>query len=113
MKNLTTLLLVIALFTTGVHFAQTEEIRLTAKDSIVQSAWMVGLGYNFVDDSGDVFDGLLDFDSQWNALPYPNRISIGRYFKSGLGIEAIGTFNKYKVGKIIDKVVNANENKLF
>ena len=83
--------------------------QLTSKDSIVQSSWMFGLGYNIVDDSGGVFDGLFEVNSQWNTLAYPNRISIGRYFKSGLGFEAIGTYNKYKAGKIIDGRVNLED----
>ena len=34
---------------------------------------------------------------------FPSRISIGRYFKSGLGLELIGAYNKYKQGKVIDQ----------
>ena len=95
-----------AILSSNAHFGQNEELQLTSKDSIVQSSWTVGLGYNFVDDSGDVFDGSFDFSSQWNSLPYPNRLSIARNFKSGLSISAIGTVNKYKAGKLIDKVIN-------
>ncbi|HUH47202.1 MAG TPA: hypothetical protein VLZ54_08630, partial [Arenibacter sp.] len=91
------------------NFVDAQELRLTAKDSIVTSAWMVGLGYNFVDDSGDQFEELFDIKDQWNAVAFPSRLSIGRYFKSGLGIEAIGTFNKYKVGKLIDGSINSKE----
>lgn len=109
MKNFALLLMVLAFFTSNSNFGQSEDIQLTRKDSVVQSSWIFGLGYNFVDDSGDVFDDLLAFDTQWNALPYPNRLSIGRYFKSGVGIEAIGTYNKYKAGKIIDKVINDSD----
>lgn len=83
-----------------------EDVQLTSKDSIVVSSWMVGLGYNIVDDSGDVFDKLFSIDTQWNALAYPSRISIGRYFKSGIGVEAIGSYNTYKVGKFIDGATN-------
>lgn len=101
--------MVLAFLATNSLFSQNEDIQLTSKDSVVQSSWIFGLGYNFVDDSGDVFDDLFAIDTQWNTLPYPNRLSIGRYFKSGLGIEAIGTYNRYKAGKIIDKVVNDSD----
>jgi outer membrane protein OmpA-like peptidoglycan-associated protein len=87
-------------------WAQDEELQITAKDSIVQSSWIFGIGINAVDDSGNVFDGLFNVSDEWNMLPFPSRISIGRYFKNGLGIEAIGTLNKYKEGKIIDGVIN-------
>ena len=83
-----------------------EELQITSKDSIVQSSWIFGIGFNAIDDSGNVFDGLFNVGDEWNMVPYPSRMSIGKYFKSGLGIEAIGTINKYKEGKIIDGVIN-------
>ncbi|MEW2921812.1 OmpA family protein [Muricauda sp. ANG21] len=90
-------------------FSQEPELELTKKDSIVNSYWLVTLGTNFVDDSGDEFGELFDFSEGWNAVPYPSRISIGRYFKNGVGLEAIGTYNKYKEGKIVDNVVNPED----
>lgn len=84
--------------------AQEEELQITAKDSIVISSWMFGVGVNAVDDSGNVFSGLFNVADEWNMVPFPSRLSIGRYFKSGLGVEAIGTYNQYKEGNIIDGV---------
>ena len=101
--------LLILLLALPLNFVNAQELRLTAKDSVVQSAWMVGLGYNFVDDSGDMFKKLISLDEQWNAVAFPSRLSIGRYFKNGLGIEAIGSYNKYKVGKLIDGAINSKE----
>ena len=90
-----------------------EELQITSKDSIVQSSWIFGLGFNAVDDSGNVFEGLFNVSDEWNILPYPSRVSIGRYFKSGLGVEAIGTINKYKEGKIIDGTINPADTDYF
>ncbi|WP_052958652.1 OmpA family protein [Maribacter thermophilus] len=109
-KILLSFLLACALVNTTI--AQ-EELEITAKDSIVQSSWMFGIGFNAVDDSGNVFDGLFNVSDEWNMLPYPSRISIGRYFKNGLGLEAIGTINKYKEGKIIDGVVNLEDSDYY
>lgn len=75
----------------------------------MQSFWLVSLGTNIVDDSGDEFGNLLDIEEGWNMVPFPSRISVGRYFKNGLGLEAIGTYNKYKEGKIVDNVVNPED----
>ncbi|PCJ92300.1 MAG: hypothetical protein COA50_15865 [Flavobacteriaceae bacterium] len=86
-----------------------DSLQLTSKDSIVQSSWMVGLGINIVDDSGDVFGDLFAVEEQWNSVAHPSRLSIGKYFKNGVGIEAIGTYNKYKVGKVVDGVINTEE----
>ncbi len=86
-----------------------QETQLTKKDSIVQSFWLVSLGTNIVDDSGDEFGKLFDLQDGWNAVPYPSRISIGRYFANGLGLEAMASYNKYKEGKIVDNVVNPED----
>ncbi len=90
-----------------------EDLQITAKDSIVTSSWIFGVGVNAVDDSGNVFNGLFDISDEWNMVPFPSRISIGRYFKSGLGVEAIGTYNQYKEGKIIDGVINPETSDYF
>ncbi|SDR00585.1 Outer membrane protein OmpA [Flagellimonas zhangzhouensis] len=95
-------MLVIALCSMALTFAQ--DIELTKKDSIVQSYWLVSLGMNAVDDSGHEFDRLFDLDGAWNIVPYPSRVSVGRYFNNGLGLEAIGSYNQYQEGKIVDKV---------
>lgn len=94
------------LFTTNLS---AQDVALTKKDSIVQSFWLVSLGINIVDDSGDEFGDLLDLSDGWNMVPFPSRISVGRYFKNGLGVEAIGTYNRYKEGKIIDNNVNPED----
>jgi len=86
-----------------------DSLQLTSKDSIVQSSWMFGVGYNFIDDSGDAFNDFTTIKDQWNAVAFPSRISIGRYFKSGLGLEAIGTYNNYKKGNIIDGIINPED----
>lgn len=75
---------------------------LTKKDSTIVSSWIFGIGFNIVDNSDDRFHKLFDFKEGWNAVPFPSRISVGKYFKSGLGLEAIASYNKYKKGKIAD-----------
>jgi outer membrane protein OmpA-like peptidoglycan-associated protein/opacity protein-like surface antigen len=95
------------------NYSSGQELQLTSKDSIVTSSWMIGLGYNFVDDSGDMVKELFDFKDQWNAVAFPSRLSVGSYFKNGLGVEAIGTYNKYKVGKLIDGSINSTEMDYF
>ncbi len=70
---------------------------------------MVSVGINIVDDSGDAFNDFTTIKDQWNMVPFPSRISIGRYFRSGIGLEAIATYNKYKEGFIIDRAVNPED----
>lgn len=89
-------------FSLGFSAIAQEELQITSKDSIVQSSWILGVGLNAVDDSGNVFDGIFNVGQEWNIVPYPSRVSIGRYFKSGLGVEAIGSYNRYMKGNTID-----------
>lgn len=91
--------------------AQTPE--LTKKDSTIVSSWIAGIGFNAVDDSDDEFNRLFDIKDAWNAVPFPSRLSIGRYFKSGLGIEAIAAYNKYKKDKIVDGLPIASDKDYF
>ncbi|MEM8937790.1 MAG: OmpA family protein [Bacteroidota bacterium] len=95
------------LFVPSLFFGQ--ELELTKRDSIVKSSWMFGLGFNVVDDSGDEYRQLFNADDEWNFVPFPSRLSIGRYFKNGIGVEIIGTYNRYKEGKIIDDIVNTED----
>jgi len=82
-----------------------DSIVLTSKDSVVQSSWMVGVGWNFIDDSGDAFNDFTTIRDQWNGVAFPSRINIGKYFENGLGLEAIASYNRYKRGNIIDGVI--------
>ncbi len=92
---------------------QQEELQLTAKDSMVVSSWMVGLGWNFVNDTGKRFNNIATVKDQINGVAFPSRINIGRYFKSGIGLEAIASYNKYKEGNIIDGIINPEDKDYF
>jgi len=97
-------------------YAQESEIEapvLTSKDSIVQSSWMFSLGWNFVNDSGTRFNKPFKVRDRFNAVAFPSRLTIGRYFRSGIGLEAIATYNKYKEGNIIDGLVNPQDKDYF
>lgn len=102
------LLVITCLLLAQLNFSQ-EDLQLTKKDSIVQSAWIFGLGFNAVDDAGSEFEDVFNFEENWNAVPFPSRVSVGRYFENGLGLELIGTYNQYKTGKVIDGVVNQED----
>lgn len=82
-----------------------EELALTPKDSVVVSSWTAGLGWNFVNDSGERTDNLFSINNRLNAVAFPSRATIGRYFRSGIGIEAIASYNRYKEGNIVERRV--------
>ena len=105
-KNILLVLLCANIF---ISHSQTQEIpetletpEITEKDSTIVSSWIVGLGINAVDDSDHTKFRVFDVKDAWNSRPYPSRVSIGKYFKSGLGLELISAINKYKEGKIVE-----------
>jgi OOP family OmpA-OmpF porin len=108
MKKVLLVVLFANIFTT---YAQTPE--LTKKDSIIVSSWMFGVGFNAVDDSDQPFSKLTDISGEWNAVPYPSRLSLGKYFKNGLGVEAIAAYNKYQKGKIVRRAPMPNDKDYF
>ncbi|MFC4097914.1 OmpA family protein [Euzebyella saccharophila] len=111
MKNLAILSILVFFISQLSIFSQElgPNLELTSRDSIIERSWHVGIGLNAVDDSGDMFDELLAVDSQWNYVYFPSRINLGRYFKSGIGVDAIATYNKYQVGKLIEGSINTVE----
>jgi len=107
MKVTRTLVFTVCLLLLQLGFSQ--DIQLTKKDTIVQSSWIIGLGFNAVDDAGSEFSNVLNIEDNWNIVPFPSRLSIGRYFKNGLGLEAIGSYNQYQEGKTIDGTIIAED----
>ncbi|GGK34624.1 hypothetical protein GCM10007962_31350 [Yeosuana aromativorans] len=95
-------ILSVFLFLTIVTTYSQNEPTLTKQDSTIVSLWVFGVGFNAIDDSGNSYGNLFDIKKAWNAVPFPSRLSIGKYFKNGLGIEGIVAYNKYKKGKIVD-----------
>lgn len=109
MKNFQFKLFIAFLLVSTLASAQ-ESMELTAKDSIVKSSWVAGLGINIVEDTATPFgDTFLRIKDTWNAVPYPSSISIARNFSNGFGLKAVGSYNKYKVGKLIDGAINMAE----
>ncbi|MDG1572714.1 OmpA family protein [Robiginitalea sp. M366] len=87
-------------------YGQEPSLALQPSDSLVQSYWLAGLGWNAVDDS---WKARADFPTtdMVHLQPYPSRVSLGRYFRSGLGLEVIGSANRYREGKVVDGAVLA------
>jgi len=104
----------LAILVANVFAIHSQTTEITKKDSTIVSSWIVGLGYNIVDDSSrDGFQSYFDVKGTWNAVSYPSRISIGKYFKNGLGLEAIASYNKYKAEKIVDGLPPLTNDKIY
>jgi len=64
--------------------------------------WMFGISWNVIDDNGDAYSRLLDYEDSWNYLYYPSRISVDRYLRKGWSWEAMAAYNEYTASKIIN-----------
>ncbi len=120
MKKISLIIGVLLCFSSYLLFGQQNDsiptnmdLELTAKDSVVVSSWIFGVGWNFVSDTGERLQNPFKTEDRINGVAFPSRLSIGRYFRSGIGLEAIATYNKYKEGNIIDNIVNPEDKDYF
>ena len=106
--NRTIFIIVFSIFLNTLNAQDTTS--LSSKDSIITQSWVLGLGYNIVDDSATPFGGnIFNINESWNSTYYPNSISLGKSFKNGLLIKTVASYNKYKIGKLVDGSINLQE----
>ena len=64
--------------------------------------WMFGIHWSIVEDDGYPFRNIFNPATSWNLRPYPTRLTVDRYIKSGWSIETAATFGQYVSGKIVN-----------
>lgn len=73
-----------------------------------QHTWILGLGFQAIDDYnvplGEVFSG----NRTWHILPYPSRFNLERNLKHGFGIGGNVNYNTFLAGKIVNEQINNN-----
>ncbi|MCX2719878.1 OmpA family protein [Lentiprolixibacter aurantiacus] len=88
--------------------AAISQIQDESLNQSTNGSWILGVGFNVVDDSATpFFEDFIKIKRSWNIVPYPSRLQLGRLFSNGLGIHAIGSYNRYKPGKLIDGEINS------
>jgi hypothetical protein len=63
--------------------------------------WIIGLGFNAVNDNPEIFDRFWFVDERWNAPYFPSRFSLERNLKHGFGLGGFLSYNQYKSGKLV------------
>ena len=86
--------------------AKLQEAEETPKPQKPTSLWIVGLGFNVVDDDGHKLRNLFDVKNSWNMVYFPSRMSIERTMQQGFSVEAAATYNQLKAGKTINGAIN-------
>lgn len=72
------------------------------------TSWKVSLSYNFIENDNQPLQILALTDS-WNALAYPSKINIEKGLNKYFSVHVSGSFNKYRVGKIVEDYPVVNE----
>lgn len=75
--------------------------------------WKFGIGINIVDDKGTRFKGLFNVRENWNAVPYPSRLSIERQVTREYSYGVTATMNRYKIGKNISGIHIVDEQSYY
>jgi hypothetical protein len=71
--------------------------------------WLIGVGWNVVDDNSSAFSKIFDFVHSWNIRPYPTQLWVDRTKGGPLSFGAVFNYNQYRSGKIINgKEISGN-----
>ena len=99
MKKLISLkgLFVILFLTMSLQFMAQPIKKLTEDNSY---KWMVGFGWNALDDDGNA--GAFYSPENWHYNLYPSRIFVDRYIYNGWSCELAMAFNQYNANKLLN-----------
>lgn len=100
MKNLRNVLVVVLLFT-GATQAQAQFFQ-----DLKNGPWIVGVGWNIVDDNGS--PGRIFNVGDWNLKSYPTSIRVEKDYKDGFNFIFMGAYNQYNGAKTINSEVGVS-----
>ena len=63
---------------------------------------MVGVMWNIIDDDADRFANIFNVKDTWNLMPYPTSLNVDVYFKKGMSLDMIASYNVYDSSKVIN-----------
>jgi OmpA-OmpF porin, OOP family len=116
MKKLLQLTLLLFFISVGNIMAQMKpgtKNRSSATESPIKrfftkTPWTFGISGHVVEDDGKSFTNLFNVGKSWNFLPYPTRLTIDGYYKSGFSFQGEFAYNQYKSGKDINSEIISN-----
>lgn len=76
------------------------------------SSWILGVGWNIVDDNGLKSEKIFDVSGSWNLSPYPTTIKVEKVFDKGFSLALNAANNTYEKGKLVngEKVTTSTTN---
>lgn len=100
MKSLRPLLILVFLFI-GITSSQAQFFQ-----TLRTSPWVLGAGWNIVDDNGQKTKNIFDFKNSFNIPSYPATIRVEKYYTDGISFVFNGSYNDYQSKKIINGDLN-------
>jgi len=97
-KQLITYQLVLFCFLSASVFAQPSAIEKNRD----YYHWMLGAGWNFVDDDGNDLSNFFDINQSWHSVSLPSRFTADKYFYNGWSFEGALAFNYYDSDKLVN-----------
>ncbi len=79
------------------------------KRFFTKTPWTFGLSGHVVDDDGKPFQNVFSPSKAWNFLPYPSRITVDGYYKSGFSFQGEFAYTQYKIGRDINDVITTSK----
>lgn len=75
-------------------------------ETLRTSPWIIGAGWNIVDDNGQKTKNIFDFKNSFNIPPYPATLRVEKFYKDGISFVFNGSYNRYQSKKVINGDLN-------
>lgn len=104
MKNLKTALIVAILGLSLSSNAQCSRWLYQFNAQMRQTPWIIGGGWNVIDDDGRPFKKVFDVNKGWNIPAYPSRLAVEKILdkENGWSVELGLTYNRHASGNYIN-----------
>jgi len=73
-----------------------------------QHTWILGIGFQAIDDYNIPLGQLFNGNRTWHILPYPSRFNLERNLTYGFGVGGNINYNRFLAGKLVNEQVNTN-----
>jgi hypothetical protein len=100
MKNLKIILVAL------VFFALVGESNAQFFNKLKNGDWVLGAGWNFVDDNGKPLTNIFGQAGAWNSLAYPSAVRVEKNYNPGLSFVFNGSYNQYRNSKDVNNSFN-------
>ncbi len=75
-----------------------------------KSPWIVGPGWNIVDDNGNAWRKIFAAKSSWHLPPFPSSIYLEKMYTKGWSFVFAFNANRYKAGKLVNSDIPSTAN---